>query len=207
MLDQTLSTVRAARTNLIAALPVADLPEMPSPVSAFGRSALMKKANDHFRVDAHAPQARKGVLQQLLKIYDRMLDVFARPGGLWGPAIFEIDPTHQPNIAFTFGGGFFSGGRMENVYGKMLRRDSIYLCDLLDLQGDDWFIMSVIHELSHFCGGLTGSPEHIRDHAYGWFDAPKMKALKNDQILFNATNYSNFAFDVKFSRRPARVNF
>lgn len=207
MLDVTLSTVRAARANLLATLPVIDMPDTASPISAFSRSALVKKVNDHFRVDSHAAPERKGVIHQLLRIFDRMLEVFARRGGPWGPAIFEIDPIAQPNLAYTFGGGYFSGGRIENYHGTQLRRDSIYLCSLLDLQGDDWFVMSVVHELSHFCGGITGSPDHIRDHAYGWHDAPKMKALTRKQVLFNATSYSNFAFDAKFSRRPARVNF
>ncbi len=207
MLNETLSTIRAARTNLLGALPVVDQPETPSPIPSFGRSELMRKANAHFHIDEHPSPERQGVLNKIVRIYDRMLDVFARPGGLWGPAIFEIDPTHQPSIAFTFGGGFFSGGRTENVNGIPLRRDSIYLCDLLDLQGNDWFVISVVHELSHFCGGMTGSAEHIRDHAYGWYDAPKMKALKPKQLMFNATSYSNFAFDCKHARRPARVNF
>ncbi len=207
MLNETLSTIRSARANLLGALPVVDSPETSSPISAFGRAELMRKANAHFRIDDHPSPKRRGTIEQATRIYDRMLDVFARPGGLWGPAIFEIDPLHQPSIAYTFGGGYFSGGRFETIRGTQLRRDSIYLCDLLDLQGNDWFVISIVHELSHFCGGLTGSAEHIRDHAYGWYDAPKMKALKASQLLFNATSYSNFAFDTKFSRRPARVNF
>lgn len=208
MLNESLGAVRAARTNLLAAASVVNAPDVTSPFSVFSRAELMKKANAHFDVDAHPSSQRSGVLQQLLKIYDRMLDVFARRGGPWGSAIFDIDPTGSPtNLAFTFDGGYFSGGRKEIVHGFSLRRDSIYLCDLLDRQADDRFVLTVVHELSHFCGGLTGSPEHIRDHAYGWYDFPKMKHLTLRQRLHNASSYANFAFDARYSRMPPRANF
>lgn len=208
MLNESLSAVRAARTNLLSAASVVNSPDVSSPISVFSRSALMKKVNDHFNVDEHPLTQRSGVIQQLLKIYDRMLEVFARRGGIWGSAIFEIDPLNKPlDLAYTFGGGFFRGGETMIINGVSLRMDSIYLCDLLDKQQNDRFVLTIIHELAHFCGGVTGSAEHIRDHAYGWFDFPKMKHLTLRQKLFNASSYANFAFDARYSRMPPRANF
>lgn len=207
MLNETLSLVRAARANLHAAIPVVNLSDFSSPFSVFSRAELMKKVNAHFRVDDYPVSQRSKILQQLLKIYERMLEVFSRRGGPWGTAIFELDPINQKNLAYTFGGGFFRGGRTSVINRTSLREDSIYLCDLLDRQGKDWFTSTVVHELAHFCGGITGTPEHIKDHAYGWYDYPKMKSLTPRQLLFNATSYSNFAFDAKHSRMPAIVNF
>jgi peptidoglycan hydrolase-like protein with peptidoglycan-binding domain len=208
MLNESLSAVRAARTNLISAASVVNTPDVASPISVFSRSVLMKKVNDHFSVDEHPAAQRGSVVQQLLKIYDRMLQVFARTGGIWGPAIFEIDPLNKPlDLAYTFGGGFFRGGETTIIKDVLLRVDSIYLCDLLDRQQNDRFVLTIIHELAHFCGGVTGSAEHITDHAYGWYDFPKMKHLTVRQRLFNASSYANFAFDAKYSRMPPRANF
>ncbi len=208
MLNESLSAVRAARTNLLSAASVVNSPDAPSPISVFSRSALMKKVNDHFNADEHPAAQRSGVIQQLLKIYDRMLQVFARSGGIWGSAIFEIDPLNKLfDLAYTFGGGFSRGGETSVFKGVSLRMDSIYLCDLLDRQQNDRFVLTIIHELAHFCGGITGSAEHIRDHAYGWYDFPKMKHLSLRQRLFNASSYANFAFDAKYSRMPPRANF
>lgn len=208
MLNESLSAVRAARSNLLSASSVVNAPDITSPFSVFSRSELMRKVNSHFNVDEHPPSQRSGVLQQLLKIYDRMLDVFARRGGPWGSAIFEIDPLNKPrDLAYTFGGGFSRGGELMTVNGTSLRMDSIYLCELLDRQANDRFVLTIVHELAHFCGGLTGSAEHIRDHAYGWYDFPKMKQLSLRQRLHNASSYANFAFDAKYSRMPPRANF
>jgi peptidoglycan hydrolase-like protein with peptidoglycan-binding domain len=204
VLNDVLNVIRAAQTNLLGALTVVDQPDLPTPISSFSRAERMRKANAHFNVDGHPPTQRSGVLRQILQIYDRMRQVFERPGGLWGPAIFELDPHNDPiSLAYTFGGGFSRGG--EKVGG--LRADSIYLCELLDYQMNERIQLTVIHELSHFCGGRTGSSEHIRDHAYGWQDFPKMKLLTLQQRLHNATNYANFAFDAMYSRMPAGANF
>lgn len=208
VLNEVLSTVRTAQTNLLSALTVVDMPDAPTSFSTFSRTEQMRKANAHFNVDGHPPTHRSGVLRQILQIYDRMRQVFERQGGFWGPAIFELDPLNDPrSLAYTNGGGFFRAGETKTVNGTEIRIDSIYLCELLDRQVNERIELTILHELSHFCGGRTGSPEHIKDHAYGWYDFPKMKRLTLRQRLHNASTFANFAFDARYSRKAVGANF
>jgi hypothetical protein len=138
------------------------------------------------------------VLFQLSRTFDMMLDVFTRPGGLWGKAIFDLDPLKKPYVAYTYPQGYHRSGVKKTEKGKQIRIDSIYLCDKMDTIPNEECVIVIVHELSHF----VGFPEPIGDFAYGWYDAPEMKRLAPWQKLHNAMNHSNLAWDAKYGRKP-----
>lgn len=203
-LAQALETVRAARANILAAMPF--LPEARTPggspapaggISALGSPELLEK---HFGISEQA--APKETTGRILTIYERMLMCFARPGGLWGPAIFEDDPyppsKPKKGVAMTYAGGWDLGGKRDGS----LRQDSIYLFRRLDLLPPDQVIMTIVHELAHYVGPTVIGI--VDDHAYGWVDGTRMKTLPAAWRPYNAECYNNFAFDAKYHRTPAR---
>lgn len=201
-LAQALETVRAAQFNVTAAMPF--LPETRGAGGATGggtplegSSALLEK---HFLISQQAsPQGTAG---QILRIYDRMRQCFERPGGLWGPAIFDDDPfppvQGKKTLAYAYAGGYDRGGKRDGV----LREDAIYLCKRLDTKVPDQIVMTIVHELAHFVGPTVLGI--VDDHAYGWVDGLRMRTLPAAWRPYNAECYNNFAFDAKYHKTPAR---
>jgi hypothetical protein len=198
LLNESFRCIKAARNNLISAQAVVDQPDTPGPFPSLGRAERMRLVNRHFDVDTYPKAKRSQVIGQILHTFDMMLSVFARPGGLWGTAIFDLDPLARPHVAYTYGQGFHNPGRSQIEKGKRIRTDAIYFCEKLDTKTDEVCTVVIVHELSHF----VGHPAHITDHAYGWFDAPKMQKLVPSQKLLNAMNHNNFAFDARHGRKP-----
>ena len=198
-INEALRCVKAAQMNLTIALrSVDEPPNTPSPFPSMGREERMRLANRHFDIDRYPSFQRRRVLGEVRYIYDLMLQVFTRPGNLWGPWVFAADPLAHKSIAFTYGGGFFTSGEKTIEKGITLRTDTIYLCKKLDKQTDEMQIVAIIHEMAHFVSRL----DEIVDHAYGWHDRPRMQRLTPGQKKNNAQNYCNLAFDAVHSRKP-----
>lgn len=197
LLGRALACIRAAQRNL-------ELAEIVAGGRASGTSLLgsreerMRLVNRHFRVDDHPPAMRRGIVQHLLTNYNRMMSVFARPGGLWGIHSFADDPLYLGHVAYAYRGGYFRPGTSQVEKGTRIRLDAIYLGKRFEEKTDEVCVNVIVHELAHF----VGHPYHIADHGYGWHDDPRIQRLNPQQRLLNASNYNNFAFDVKHRRKP-----
>ena len=199
LLAEVFRCIRTAQMNLLMAANAVDAPDVPSPLPSFSREERMRLANRHFSIDNHPAARRHDVLRQVLFVYDTMMQVFQRPGGVWGAYIFSPDPLNKPHSAYVMrGGGYAAPGDTETRNGVVMRKDSIYLCSRMNMITDEMRVYIVVHELAHFVGN---SPEII-DHAYGWHDDPRMQRLTLAQKLLNANNYNNFAFDATHGRKP-----
>lgn len=83
----------------------------------------------YFQVD-RTPQP-SATLRRILRIYDRMQEVFKRPGGVFGSAMFETNPfpdMDKKASAWTTGGGFDLIGQLRPRPEPAARADRIYLC-------------------------------------------------------------------------------
>ena len=201
LIGQAFETVRAAQANILAARPYLQVPGTPDGTPGMsvraGRLALL---DSHFRISEQASPA--GTADRILTIYNRMQECFARPGGLWGSAVFEDSPFPPVQgsraVAYTYAGGYDCPGQRDGS----LRKDTIYLCTRLDGKPDDQVVMTIVHELSHFVGPTVIGI--VDDHAYGWVDGTRMRTLPAAWRPFNAECYNNFAFEAKYHRAPVR---
>jgi hypothetical protein len=194
-IGDALSCVRAAQSHLLWA---------STETTLSSREERMARVNRHFDVDGWPASKREMTLQRIALIYDRMMQAFARPGNLWGQAIFDIDKWDTSALAYTVAGGFFlDATQTDTINGVTQRQDAIYLCNKLDKFPDEACVIVIIHELAHFVGPQDPSPDAIGDYAYTWYDNPRMQRLTPRQKLTNAQCYANFAFDVKYNRKPA----
>jgi hypothetical protein len=193
LLSHALRCINVAQKNLEFAQTFLDRTDSPD------RAAALLMVNRHFDLDTYSSARRHQVLGQLLHTFRLMLQVFQRPGGLWGTAIFDLDPTGATEgVAYTFEQGFQRPGRTRMLKGKRIRTDAVYFCDGIDTMHDEESTIVIVHELAHF----VGSPVPIIDFAYGWFDTPKMRRLVPSQKLLNAMSHNNFAWDVLHHRKP-----
>ena len=182
--------VLAAQTNLLAASTVLEDQGPETGLSTFGREFKIRELNKHFAIDKFSN--KRQMFRLILKVYDRMRQVFERPGGLWGPATFQPDELNDKNLAYTNFGGFFRSGQFRFHKGKRIRLDTIFIsAPFLTLPNDDQRALVHIHELAHF----VGQPEFIDDHAYNFqAGGAKIRALSPQLRLLNAESYSNFAW-------------
>jgi peptidoglycan hydrolase-like protein with peptidoglycan-binding domain len=188
-LSQAMNCMQAAQTGLAAAGV-----ELLSGGGFLGTRNL-DLADKHF--DIRKSSDPQGALRQVAAIYTAMLFVFARPGGLWGWSAFEAEPFTNPNYyAYTWWGGFSLSGR----YAGWQRLDTIYLSAYYDKSTNDNRIQTIVHELSHFVGPVSG--DQIYDYAYGQQSDPQMKSLTPYQKQHNAESFGNYAFEAKFGRFP-----
>ncbi len=126
-------------------------------------------------------------------VYTAMLATFSRPGGIAGWMNFEADPFTNPTwYAFTWWGGSTMMGR----YAGWQRLDTIYLSAVFDTANDDDRTQTLIHELAHFVGPVSGN--RIDDHAYGRRTGAAMRTLTPHQKQHNAESYGNFALSPAF---------
>lgn len=186
--------ILAAETNLLAASLVLEQPNSSGGLSIFSRESKMKLLNKHFDIDSFGINANKRKVFNIIQnVFARMRQVFERPGGLWGSATFEPDPTNWTPYAYTNFGGFFRGGQFRYHKGIRIRLDSVYICSpFSNLTDPAEQAIVIIHELAHF----VGNPELIDDHAYN-FQGDKVKKLPPNLKLLNAENYMNFAWEAK----------
>jgi Lysine-specific metallo-endopeptidase len=128
-----------------------------------------------------------------------MFQVFQRPGGLWGYAIFEPDPLNQEISAFTSFGGFFSGGQLRVERGVKLRLDAVYICRRFVPRPLDFQALVIVHELAHF----VGFPEQIDDFAYNEDqNGANLGQLSPELRILNADSYANYAFEACTGNEP-----
>ena len=151
----------------------------------------MRLLNTHFALDSH--KARNEVFNGILIVYNRMLQVFRRPGGLWGAAVFDFDPLDEKLIAYTPWGGYFKPGRVGHRGGRTGYWDTIYLCPGFNsLVSDDMRAFVIVHELAHF----VGYPQKIDDLAYNWEgNGSRIRQLQPAARILNAESYANFAHE------------
>lgn len=199
-LEQALRWIRAAKFELVRALPVVETDGTGSgPIAQFDRKRLMERINLHFNVDKFSE--RRATLEKILSVYDNMEWVFKRTGDMWGVKAFEIykgTKADQTTVAFTWYGGFFhSGEKISNEFGRV-RQDTIFFMPK--------YIPSfaarqraasgaIIHELAHFCGGPQNVGD-IADHGYGGVLFSKLMDLPPARKIRNAECYANFAVHV-----------
>jgi peptidoglycan hydrolase-like protein with peptidoglycan-binding domain len=187
-----LSWILRAQTNLLMADPVVDSRDTSAgPISVFNREARMRLLNTHFALDSQ--NFKRDVFNRILNVYNRMLQVFRRPGGLWGPAVFDFDPLDKKLIAYTPWGGYFKPGRVGNRDGRTGYWDTIYLCPGFNgLVSEDMRAFVIVHELAHF----VGYPQMIDDLAYNWQgNGSRIRNLQPASKILNAESYANFAHE------------
>lgn len=198
LVGEAMDCVKAAEANLLAARQhILGGSASSGPISVFDPEERLRLLNRHF--DFSRQPAKQQSFDFILQTFRRMLEVFQRPAGYWGSFIFEFDTFHpgpgdKAPVAFTFAGGYHSGGQRYGAY----RADSIYLCETLRLATKEYALTTIIHELAHFVGPSTGNT--ITDHGYGSADTPKVKNLTPYQKVHNAECYCNFAFEAKHAR-------
>jgi hypothetical protein len=201
-LARAMLLVRAAQNNLIAASPVLESSGGSSGTfEVFGREFKMRALNQHFEIDRF-PNKRQ-IFNIILNVYDRMKQVFQRPGGLWGPATFEPDPVNDPSLAYTNFAGFFKGGQFRMHRGQRIRLDTIYVClAFTRLQTLDEQALVHVHELAHF----VGRPEFIGDHAYNFQEnGARLRRLPPNLKVLTAESYSNFAWEAAHPGIPVPI--
>ena len=181
-----LNTVRAAGAKLLLAQS-----ELLTGGGLLGRRNL-DLADRHF--DVLKSTNPREAIERLKHVYDRMLSVFARPGGLWGFNAFDADPFTEDAGAFTFWGGFDRQGQFSGWQ----RLDAIYICEFYRTANPDYRIFSIVHELAHFVGPGTGNL--IDDHGFGRSVSPVVKNLPPALKQRNAQSFANFAFEAQTGR-------
>jgi Putative peptidoglycan binding domain len=193
-----LNMVAAAQANLSAASLVVDSKDLSmGGFSAFGRESLMSLLNKHFSVDSS--QDRRKAFNVIKNKYDRMTQVFRRPGGVWGTAIFERDPIPLNHHAYTYGGGYFKLGQTRYYMGKKVRLDSVYLCTKFFNLTSSAQAFAVVHELAHF----VAQYDEISDYAYNrQGSGAKVRHLAPELKILNAECYANFAYEARTGQEP-----
>lgn len=183
--------ILAAQANIIAAVPLIESSGTSGGLQTFSRESRLRLLNKHFQIDGHGiPRQR---VNFILKVFDRMRQVFQRPAGMWGNSAFEPDPLNTPKVAaYTWWGGFYKGGQFRQDGKHKIRLDTIYFCPALKKFNPDIHAFVVVHELAHF----VGYPEYIDDHAYNFQGkGAKLKGLNPQLRMLNAESYSNFAYE------------
>lgn len=201
VIQLALNMVAAARANLLIASPFVDSKDTSiRGITTFNRKSLMRLLNQHFSLDSWRDRRTK--FNIIRNIYNLMAQIFQRPGGPWGVAIFERDPLHDRGRAYAWGGGYFASGQFNYYNGKKMRMDSIYLCtrffDLADRYSQAFII---VHELAHF----VSRHSHIIDYAYNPEGSPKgskVKGLTYELKILNAECYANFAYEALTGKEP-----
>ncbi len=87
LLPEAESMIRRARFHLTAASPFVD--GLAPPRAGSGTSVAF--VNRHFALDRLDVPNRRPALGRIAAVYDTMLLVLVRPGGLWGPHAFDIE--------------------------------------------------------------------------------------------------------------------
>ncbi|HQU85942.1 MAG TPA: peptidoglycan-binding protein [Pyrinomonadaceae bacterium] len=199
-LMQARQKILAAQTNLDMALVHVDEPDTPSAIPSLGRAERMRLANRYFKIDKMNPSQRRQVLSRIRYVYATMLQVFERPGGLWGEKAFQIDSSgitykeSKTTAAHTDYSGYFKGGK-PNQFQKELRGDSIFFVRenmgfFLNMRNG---VGTIIHELAHFCGDERAGWRIEDFGAYGEPENPRVARLNLAQLVRHADTYARFA--------------
>ncbi len=192
--------IQAAQANLDIAIIYVDQPDVPTLLPSFGRAERMRLANRYFKIDEVNMSQRRFILQRIRYVYATMLQVFERPGGLWGERAFEIDSSGKAfkenpiTAAHTDYGGYFKGS-VPNQFQKELRADSIFFVR----ENMSFFVPinnaagTIVHELSHFCGDVRMGWRIDDFGAYGEPEIANVAKLTLAQRVRHADTYTRFA--------------
>jgi hypothetical protein len=199
-LNRAKKWIRAAQANLDIALTYVDQPNTPGVFQVFGREERMRLANRYFKIDDFPTNQRRLTLQRVRHVYATMLQVFERPGGLWGEKAFEIDSTgivlkqSKTATAHTNLGGFFKGGK-ESPFQKGQRADSIFFVrqNIAYFYDQDKGTKTIVHELAHFCGDYRMGWDIEDFGAYGEPEEARVKRLSPWERVHHADSYARFA--------------
>ncbi|MEP7366819.1 MAG: M35 family metallo-endopeptidase, partial [Acidobacteriota bacterium] len=191
-IELALKWILASQTNVVSAIPFINTKDTPGGLSVFSREFRMRQLNKHFQIDK--THAKTQHAHFVLNTFDRMRQVFERPGGLWGEAAFQPDPLNDNTVyAYTWWGGFFKGGQHRVEKKQKIRLDTVFLSPPFNPLVQERKAFTIIHELAHF----VGNPEFIDDHAYNFQgNMKRMNALPPNLRLLNAESYANFAYEV-----------
>ena len=192
--------IQAAQANLDIAIIYVDKPDMPNQIPSFGRAERMRLANRYFKIDEVNINQRRFILQRIRYVYATMLQIFARPGGLWGERAFEIDSSGEAFkkdshvTAHTDYGGYFKGG-VPNQFQKHLRADSIFFVreNMAFFAPINNAAGTIVHELSHFCGDVRMGWRIEDFDAYGEPEIASVAKLPLIQRIRHADTYTRFA--------------
>lgn len=162
------------------------------------------RLNRHFKLDSLGQTARAKAIRDIQGVFTMFSNVLRMPGAL-GPGAFEMDPSGDPRVAFTFGNGFFLQGKTDPK--RKIPLDRIYLGrrSFFALGDRDFCAFIMLHEMAHFVGFPGGSL--ILDEGRGWFSDDTIKKLSVQQRLHNADSYATFATECRTgsSQKPPYV--
>jgi len=189
------AAVRSATANLLTAI---------SPVGGvdFGQAAANDRIDRHFATNKLSAADREIAIRNIVRVFTQYSVVLVMPGSL-GAGAFEMDPTGDPRIAFTFSNGFFHQGEINDKFkldeGKMYlgRRAFFALTD------SEFCAFIMLHEMAHFVGFPGGS--FIVDNGRGWFTDSTITALNADQRLHNADSYATYATECRTNNKEKPV--
>jgi len=192
--------IQAAHANLTSALAHVDASENSGGLPTFSRAERLRLANRYFHIDEFPARNRRFMLERVRAVYTTMLQVFERPGGLWGERAFAIDSTgmaygeNHTAVAHTDHSGFFKGGK-PNQFQAELRADTIFFVreNIAYFAKYPQSIKTIVHEMAHFCGDERVGWAILDFDAYGEPDAPAMARLKLEQRVRHADTYARFA--------------
>lgn len=199
-LERARKWIYAAQANLDIALRYVDQPDTKGHFQVFGRKERMRLANRYFRVDDFPASRRRYVLSQVRYVFATMLQVYQRPGGLWGEKAFELDSTgvafneSRWATAHTNAGGFFRMGK-DSQHQRGQRADSIYIVreNIAYYSNLDKGTKTIVHELAHFCGDYRRGWNIVDFGAYGEPEKPRVARLTPWQRIQHADSYARFA--------------
>jgi hypothetical protein len=186
-LDVVARSVHAATTNcLLASAPPGGLD--------LGRGAANARLDHHFALNTLKASARQAAVGNILGVFNMYTNVLLMPGAL-GAGAFEMDPTGDPRIAYTFSNGFFLKGEFDPR--RNIRLDRIYLGRraFFALKDSELCAFIMLHEMAHFVGFPGGS--FIPDNGRGWFTDDTIRKLSADQRMHNADSYATFAVECR----------
>lgn len=188
-LDLVSKSIHAAQTSLMLAMS----PDIPGGLD-FGRGRANDRIDRHFNLGTLSPSARDKAIHDILGVFVMYSNVLLMPGAL-GAGAFEMDPTGDPRIAFTFGNGFFLKDKIHPT--KNIRLDRIYLGRraFFALTDGELCAFIMLHEMAHFVGFPGGTL--IGDNGRGWFTDDPIKGLNADKRLHNADSYATYAVECR----------
>ncbi|MCK6682176.1 MAG: peptidoglycan-binding protein [Thermoanaerobaculia bacterium] len=180
-------SIHAAQTNLLLAM-------APSSGLDLGGGRANDRLDRHFALGAQKGTARDQTIRQIQGVFTMFANALLMPGAL-GTGAFEMDPSGDPRIAFTFANGFFRNGEIDEA--RNIRRDRIFLGRraFFALSDSELCAFIMLHEMAHFVGFPGGS--FILDNGRGWFTDSTISKLSADQRLHNADSYATFAVECR----------
>ncbi|MEO8026979.1 MAG: peptidoglycan-binding protein [Bryobacteraceae bacterium] len=191
------TAIRASAASLLTAI---------APTGGFdlGQGAANNRLDRHFALNQLGANARQIAIRNIISVFNIYSAALLMPGAL-GAGAFEMDPSGDPRIAFTFTNGFFHQGEINEKL--KLDEGRIYLGRraFFALTDGEFCAFIMLHEMAHFVGFPGGSG--IVDNGRGWFTDSTISVLNADKRLHNADSYAAYATECRTGSpvKPAYV--